>query len=840
MSIPDMQESAITPEQAIQQAISLHKEGRLQEAEQIYCSILESDPNHSVANHNLGTLAVQSEQLAAGVQFFKTALEADPLVAQHWLSYIDALIKTGKYDLARQLLTEGRARGLAGESADTLDEQLANPALDEINELVALFNEKRYSEAENSARRLTERLPEHGFGWKVLGVALMAQGLANGALEPFRKAVELLPMDAESHKNLGNTLQLTGQLFKAEASCRRALELKPDYAEAFFVLGNTLKNLRRESEAEECYARALQIEPDFNEADGILNTLRKEQGHLLVKKSSADKTGIESDAKGTLAVNPIEFFRNNKEKGIGKMISLVGGLIFFAGMFVMWGNVGSGKSGSLTSAAMVDGKEISMATFNNSYSKNLELSKARFGAAFTPELERKLAIRKATLDALINSELLYGSSERQGLKVSNEEVIQAVEAQPVFRKNGEFDLELYRQVLARNNQTPKQFENGQKKELLARKAHLALTAPVQVTDQEMKNLYHKERDQLVLSYFAVTPENVRKDIKVTEAEIADYYEKSRKLFMLPEKIAISYIRLGQVPEKTPVSFSQQEIEGFYNSNFKRYQVKGENPPPLQQVKSRVIKDLIKEKSMKGLLEKAADARYKNSGKTGLKPVSDTLGIPLKKSRMFAAEAPPQEFIGEKDFINKLFSLKNGEIGGPFEATNAVYLVQVSGREPSSPALLSTVRAKIEERLRSEKSAIHARKKAEEALLKLSQGFPVPQLRETDAFNYNLNGRIPGIGELPELMEEAFLFAPGVEVAKKIYGANNQWYAVRLKERKPSSEADFERVKPDLMKRIMGIKQQQVVETWLATERARAKIEINAQLAAAIAKESTTP
>ena len=48
----------LTIEQALQQGVTAHKEGKLQEAERLYRAILQSQPAHPDANHNLGVIAV--------------------------------------------------------------------------------------------------------------------------------------------------------------------------------------------------------------------------------------------------------------------------------------------------------------------------------------------------------------------------------------------------------------------------------------------------------------------------------------------------------------------------------------------------------------------------------------------------------------------------------------------------------------------------------------------------------------------------------------------------------------------------------------------------------------
>ena len=277
----------------MQQAIVRHQSGQLQEAEQLYRAILQAQPNHPDANHNLGVLAVQVRQPAAALPHFKVALEANPNQAQYWLSYIDALIQTGQNDAARQALEQGRHLGLRGEAVEVLAVRLesgvqaaeqssaeSNPSLQEISTLIALYSEGRHAEAATLAQTMTMRYPLHGFGWKALGGLLGQMGRRADALAPLQKAAALSPSDAEVHINLGNTLLGLGRLDEAEASYRRALQIKPDYTDAHYNLGIALHDMGRLDEAEASYRQALQIKPDFAEAHHNLGDTLKDLGWL--------------------------------------------------------------------------------------------------------------------------------------------------------------------------------------------------------------------------------------------------------------------------------------------------------------------------------------------------------------------------------------------------------------------------------------------------------------------------------------------------------------------------------------------------------------------------------
>lgn len=96
----------LTIEQALRSAVSSHQRGDLEDAERLYRTILQSQPTHPDANHNLGVIAFSANKIEEAIPLFKMAIDANANVERYWLSYIDALIKTGKRDDVFQILTE--------------------------------------------------------------------------------------------------------------------------------------------------------------------------------------------------------------------------------------------------------------------------------------------------------------------------------------------------------------------------------------------------------------------------------------------------------------------------------------------------------------------------------------------------------------------------------------------------------------------------------------------------------------------------------------------------------------------------------------------------------------
>ena len=309
-------------EQALQQGIAAHKEGKIQDAERLYRAILKFQPAHPDANHNLGVLAVSVNKANVALPLFKTALEAHPKIEQFWLSYIKALIKEQQIENARQVLEQAKEQGVVGEKLNVLEAQLdtinqketvirLSPSPEQLNNLLKYYQNGWLDDAEKLALSVTEEFPKHSFGWKILGAVLAQTTKKSKAVTANETAVALSPQDAEVHNNLGITLKKVGKLDEAEASCRQAIALKPDFAEAHSNLGITLKELGRLDEAEVSYNRAIALKPDYAEAYWNLHGIQKNikgAEHYIDKCLEVDENHITA----RLMKAAFSFYRGDK------------------------------------------------------------------------------------------------------------------------------------------------------------------------------------------------------------------------------------------------------------------------------------------------------------------------------------------------------------------------------------------------------------------------------------------------------------------------------------------------------------------------------------------------
>jgi Flp pilus assembly protein TadD len=250
----------------LDQAISLHQSAQLAEAETLYREIIDETDSLPDACHNLAVLLLYKDTITA-VNLFRTALEASPEQAQYWLSYIEALIISGQFESAKEVLEVAENCGLEGRQSDRIRSMLSAenapaPAPHEINQLGTLFSSGHNFDTEEAARTLTLKYPNHGTGWKALGASLARQAKWEMALPILAKATELLPADAEAHFNLGLACQQNSDFIKAESSYLRALTIKIDYLEVYNNLGLLYETQGDNTAAILVFKKDLTIEPE--------------------------------------------------------------------------------------------------------------------------------------------------------------------------------------------------------------------------------------------------------------------------------------------------------------------------------------------------------------------------------------------------------------------------------------------------------------------------------------------------------------------------------------------------------------------------------------------------
>ena len=255
-----------TLDQTLQKGVDAHKAGEVQEADRLYTAILQAQPKHPDANHNMGVLAVGVGKIQEALPFFKVALDANSSIGQFWLSYIDALIKLDRIAEAQAVFDQAKDKGANGEAFNHLEQRLCElssniqaPPSDQLQSITKLFTQGYLQKALSATIEMLERFPYSAALYNIAGASNAGLMEFDAAIDCYNRALKFTPDSAEIYYNMGIALNNKGDPDEAIESYKQAIKIKPDYTEAYNNMGNVLQHTGDPKAALYCYKQSIKI-----------------------------------------------------------------------------------------------------------------------------------------------------------------------------------------------------------------------------------------------------------------------------------------------------------------------------------------------------------------------------------------------------------------------------------------------------------------------------------------------------------------------------------------------------------------------------------------------------
>ena len=241
--------TAVTP--SIQDAVALHQQGQLAQAEAIYRQILAAEPKNANALHLLGVIASQAGCYQVAIDLIDQAIEVNPHEAAFHYNRGLALQELKTFDAA--IACYDKAIALKPNYAEAYS-----------NRGAALKELKQFETAIANYDKAIALKPNYADAYSNRGTAFQELKQLYAAIACYDKAIALKPNYAEAYSNRGNALKELKQFETALASYDMAISLKPDFAEAYSNRGNALQELKQFDAALASYDKAFSLKPDHD------------------------------------------------------------------------------------------------------------------------------------------------------------------------------------------------------------------------------------------------------------------------------------------------------------------------------------------------------------------------------------------------------------------------------------------------------------------------------------------------------------------------------------------------------------------------------------------------
>jgi len=243
------QKKAYDVGEALNQALRLHQQGRVADAQTTCREILQRAPRHFDALHLLGVTEYQAGRHEEADRLLQQALAVEPRSAAACSNHGIVLHELKRYEEA--LARYDKAIALKANYPEAFS-----------NRAMTLTELGRFDDAAASCDQAIALKPDYAEAFSNRGNALCHGRRFDAALASCDKAIALRPSYADALSNRGNALTELGRFDAALASYDKALALKPGLAAAWVGRGNVFLNLNRYGEAFAAFQKALALKPD--------------------------------------------------------------------------------------------------------------------------------------------------------------------------------------------------------------------------------------------------------------------------------------------------------------------------------------------------------------------------------------------------------------------------------------------------------------------------------------------------------------------------------------------------------------------------------------------------
>ena len=237
--------------------------------------------------------------------------------------------------------------------------------------------------------------------------------------------------------------------------------------------------------------------------------------------------------------------------------------------FALWGIQEYVNPNPNVPVAEVNGQEISLQYYQQAYQRQRMRLQQMLGANFDPAALDEERFRRETLERLIRDELLVQVGGDVGLRVSDAQLVVAIQSQEAFRENNVFSQEAYDRWLSSQGFTPGSFEFEFRRGLLTEQLFAGIARSTIVTPGEVERALHRARQKRSYAELRISLEKYR-DNPVSDEAVEAFYRANASRFMTPEMVKVAYVRLSRGDISKGMGVDEAEMRSRYETSAASY------------------------------------------------------------------------------------------------------------------------------------------------------------------------------------------------------------------------------------------------------------------------------
>ncbi len=405
------------------------------------------------------------------------------------------------------------------------------------------------------------------------------------------------------------------------------------------------------------------------------------------------------------------------------------------------------------------------------------------------------------VNQLVEAKAMAYKAREVGLRVSDQELGDAIQAEFASELGGKFDMSIYQAVLAEQGMTVPDYEKQRREAMLGMRLETLELGSLVVSDQEARAEYQRKNLKVGLQYLAFDSKDFASKVNKDPAALKAYFGKNRALFRTPETRDV-YLIIGTTADFVQsAKISDDELRKQYQENLDSYRL-----PERVKVRHILIKTEGKSADEKAKLKAKAEDILKQLQHGGdfaelAKKNSEDPGSASKGGELgwiVRGQTVP-------NFEKTAFSSKPGELSGLVETEYGYHIIQVEDKEPGHLQTFEEVRPQLLADAQKDRGASDLRKAIADARAEIvrnpTQAAAIAKkyhLRFFKLDNFKTSDTMPELGTQPEVMNAIFAAQKGGVTDVVSLDAQGKAALAVVNSVSPAHNAEYTQVEKDVL------------------------------------------
>ncbi|WP_417347853.1 SurA N-terminal domain-containing protein [Ferrimonas sp.] len=381
----------------------------------------------------------------------------------------------------------------------------------------------------------------------------------------------------------------------------------------------------------------------------------------------------------------LEKIREGSQGGAAKII--LGAVILSFALSGIYSYLGSNGQAN---AATVNGEDITRYDLSVALQNEQNRLRNQMGEMFdtlAADPAWMANVERSVLERMVSERLIDQKARALGLRVSDEQIKQAIVETPEFQVDGAFDNDRYQAVLRQINMTPDRLAATIGQDLVRQQLLSSLFGSEIVTSEQAQDLLSLQQQLRDIRYLTIAKSGYLDQVNVSDEQVQTFYDTNLDRFATPEQVSLEYIELSAADLAKDTQVSDDELLAYYDSHQNLY-----HKPERRLAAMILVED--RAKAEEALARIQAGEAFADVAKEVSEDFSAENGGELDWF---------QRGMMDQAFDDALFALDKGAVSEIVESEFGFQIIQAKDIETNVAAPFDEVKAEIAETVKLEKA-----------------------------------------------------------------------------------------------------------------------------------------